>query len=197
MPRNMTKDFQFVAEKPDNLSVEQRILLFAYLRDTAAGRTGSAADAYEDLREAVFMFSSGFVHFTEVAYYNISYWREFEEYEVGAPAPEHVGYARSTVGSRTSFNMAIRRLVRSKEAWAFTDGVRALKGLGQKTTPLLQIWSEANHNKPRDILAYSLRETGFARARQLATKHKQIVPWRIHEKLVQDREFSKALTGKG
>src|SRR5260221_12677786 len=192
----MTEDFRFVEEKPDNLSLEERVLLFAYLRDIAAGRTGTASDAYEDLREAAFMFSSGFVHFADLAYYNISYWSEYEEYEVRAPAPEHIGYARSTVGSRTSFNMTIRRLVRDEQAWGFTDGVRAIRGLGQRTTPLLQIWSEANRNKPKEILAYSLREAGFLRGRQLAQEHKQILPWRIHEKLVNDRTFFHALTGR-
>lgn len=192
----MSPTFKFANEKPLGLQIEKRILLFAVLRDIAAGRNGVANDAYGDIKEALFMFSASFLHFTDLVFYNISRWDEFKEYKVRRPAKAHVGYAAPAMGARRSFNVTLRRLVRNQEVWAFTSGVRAISGLGQKSTPLPQLWSEENRDKPKDILAYSLRESGFARAKKLAEELNQILPWQLHEHIVRDRGFAEELTGR-
>lgn len=79
--------------------------------------------------------------------------------------------------------------------YAFSNTLRALSPLGSRTAPLLQVWNPANRDKPKDILAVSLREPGFQRAASLDREHSQICPWQLHEAIVADRKFAQQLTG--
>ncbi len=149
------------------------------------------------------MFSSGFVHYVAEIYANTVYWAELREYghpdEFGEGGielpPGHLALATSKEGKRRSFMLTLRRLVREGKIWAFTEQFRAIRGLGGRRVPVLQLWSEENRDRPKDIFAVSLTESGFAEARSLNESHRQITPWRLHKAIVEDRTFAAALTG--
>ena len=204
MPLAMSTIYQFTSEEIRPLSWQERILLFIVQRDLESGRDGNVEDWYGDLRESIFMFSSGFVHFVAEIYTNTVYWPELREYghpdEFGEGGielpPGHLALAASREGKRRSFMLTLRRLVREGKIWAFTNQFRAIQGLGERRVSVLQLWSEQNRDRPKDIYAVSLTGSGFVEARSLNDLRRQITPWGVHKAIVEDRAFAATLTGK-
>jgi len=79
--------------------------------------------------------------------------------------------------------------------WGFTNSFRAIQGLGGKSTPLLQVWNEKNRDKPKDIFAVSLIESGFNHAKEIHQQNTQISPWQLHKYIVKSKEFASSITG--
>jgi len=202
MPSDKKTKYRFTTDKAVRLSLESRILLFMYRRDLERGRDGNVSDRYGDLKETIFLCSSAFVHFADAIFCNVTYWDELDEYhgpkprEGQEPLPTgFVALARSTVSRRTVFNRALTKFAADGVIYAFRNTFRALSPLGSRTAPLLQVWNPANRDRPKDILAVSLRELGFQRAASLDREHSQICPWQLHEAIVADRKFAQQLTG--
>jgi hypothetical protein len=149
------------------------------------------------------MFSSGFVHLTNDIFVNTIYWDELSEYgnpdqfgEKGIDLPPgHTGLAYATSSKKRSFYLEVRKLVREKILWGFTNSVRSIQGLGGKSVPILQVWSDANRNKPKDIFAVSFTENGFNHAKETLLKNTQISPWRLHDTILKNKEFASKITG--
>ena len=196
--------YKFSPKPASRLSWQDRILMFMVQHDLAAGRDGAVSDWYGDLKEAIFMFSSGFVYYSAEIYANCVYWDELREYgqpdqfrEEGIKLPPgHVGLASPIEGDRRAFYLTLRRLIREKTIWGFTSTFRAIRGLGGKSIPLLQVWDEANRDAPKDIFAVSLTETGFKKSQDLNAKHKQMAPWNIHKAITESKKFAAELTKK-
>jgi hypothetical protein len=196
--------YRLTTTKIPKLSMEERVLLYLVQHDLDAGRDGDVSDWFGDMREAIFMFSSYFLHSAELTFLNILYWEELREY--GHPdkwgeggielPPNHEGLASIPQGKRRSFSLALKKLIKGEFIHAFVPSMRAIKGLGGKKTPLLQLWAEHNRDKLRDIVAISLTEKGFKRAKEVADKYSVMMPWQVHKFLVKDREFAKWLTGR-
>jgi hypothetical protein len=182
--------------------MKNRILLYLIYLDLEAGRDGDVSDWFGDLKEGIFMFSSCFVHSAELTFFNILYWEELKEY--GYPdkwgdggielPPNHVGIASIPTGKRISFNIALKKLIEEKYVYAFVPSMRAVKGLGGKSVPLLQIWSEQNRDILSDIVAISLTDRGFKKAKELFEQVSIMMPWQVHKNIVKNREFAKSLT---
>ncbi|MDL2123062.1 MAG: hypothetical protein LWX51_08255 [Deltaproteobacteria bacterium] len=200
---NQGSKYCFVSDNMKHFTWRERILLFTVQRDLARGRNGDVSGWYGDLKESIYMFSSGYVHLADEIFINTIYWNELREY--GKPdqygdggidlPPGHAGFACATSGKRRSFNLTARKLVREKILWGFTISFRSIQGLGGKSTPLLQVWSDANRDKPKDIFAVSLTKNGFNHAKEILRKKIQISPWQLHETIVKSKEFASKITG--
>jgi len=147
------------------------------------------------------MCSSAFIHFTDAIFCNVIYWDELDEYQNTDPQEDRpplpkgfVALARATAARRAVFNRKLAKFVEDGLIYAFHSQFRAIEGLGCRKAPLLQVWNRANRNKPKDILAVSLRDTGFQMAASLDKQHRQITFWQIHEAIVADPAFARELT---
>lgn len=195
--------YQFVNEKQEIITWDKRILLYIVQKDHSRGRKPDVEGWYNDLKASIFMFSSGYVHLSDGIFINVVYWNELTEYgkpdyfgegEITLPLG-HTGLSFASSGKRRSFNLALRKLIRNKLLWGFTNSFRSIQGLGGKKVPLLQIWSEQNRNMPKDIFAVSLTEDGFNYASDLLSQQNQICPWQLHEEIVSNEDFAASITG--
>jgi hypothetical protein len=181
-----------------------RVLLCLYECDKALGRTDETNGWYNDLRQALFMFSPAFIHSAELTLLRIIYWDEAEEY--GDPIdqydsglklqPGHVGVARVPEGTRQKFRLVLRKLLRRQHIHGFVMALRALRGCGGTTTPIPQLWSPDNRNKLSEIIGMSLTAEGFKAASSLASHARVMHHWQVHWHAVQDEVFAAWLTGQ-
>jgi len=197
-------EYRWSVSKTPRLPMNERILLYLYHRDRDAGRTGKVGDWYSDLKEALFRFSSGFVHATEVVLWNVLFWEEVQEYGHADKRgegkiellPMIEAVAIIPAGKRQSFRLALRKLRSGELVYAFCSSVRGIKGMGGRSTLAPEIWSPENRDKLSDISAVSLTEKGFRVAHDLAAKHSILFPWQLHHRIVRDKEFAKFMKRK-
>lgn len=188
--------YAFADEPIERLPLSHRILLYMVQQDIEAGRDGNSDGWHGDLRETCFMFSSTFVHFTSALFANVVYWQELKRSRRHGKLPEgYIDTARPGTGIRLSFMLQLRRLIRKGDLSGFTSGFRALKGLGGMNVPLLQLWTEKNRDRPKDIYAVSLTTNGFHQATHLLEAKTQIAPWELHGACVSNKTFGAHLTG--
>ena len=200
---NQATNYRFVNDNIKQFTWRERILLFTVQRDFDRERNGDVSGWYGDLKESIYMFSSGYVHLSDEIFINTVCWDELKEYgkpdqygDGGIALPAgHTGLAYAPNGKRRSFNLAARKLIREKILWGFTNSFRSIQGLGGKSTPLLQVWNEENRDKPKDIFAVSLTESGFNHANTILQQNTQMAPWQLHESIVKSKEFASTITG--
>jgi hypothetical protein len=182
----------------------ERVLLCLYERDVVLGRTNEVSGWYNDLRQALFMFSPQLMHSAELTLLRIVDWDDGEEYgdpidqyDPGLTLPSgYVGVARIPEGTRQRFRLALRRLLRQRHINAFVSVLRAMKGMGGKKIPVPQLWASENRDKLSDIVGLSLTVPGFEAAAELAAKHKVMHHWQVHRFAAQDEVFAEWLTGR-
>jgi hypothetical protein len=184
------------------LSLEDRLLIYAVDRDRSRGRGEPARTVQTDATDTVFIFSSAYLHWRFEVFANIVAWSELRQY---APAPSYGGPALPTgfiamasipQGMMQSYNFILRRLVKNGTIYGFEGSFRALAGLGGKLVPMLQLWTQAGGAGTGDILAISLTEKGFERAAKISDSFRGVRTWQLHEFIVQVPGFLDKMRGE-
>lgn len=180
----------------NNLKYDERILLFLYDQDILLGRDIDVIDDYSDLKEFIYLASPSFIHSKDLIMLSIVQWYELREanYDRMSPLPSiYEGLAYINQSVLIKFYKSLKRLLDNNYIIAFTNGLRALRGFGGKNSPLPQVWSVNNRNKPKDIVAISLTEAGFKKGKEISVRCKSEMPWQTHIKIATDKEFGEKI----
>lgn len=187
-------------------SIYERILMYSYCVDNDIGRDFISNDKYSDIRESIIRYSSYYSHSVALVLANIVLWEdlieidysEFKNNDSTDLLPIYDGFAYLKPGINVSFYKALKKLCKEKMIYAFTGGYRAIKGLGGKKVPMLQLFNDTDGNgKPSSIISISLTEKGFNSGKELSGKYQDITvrPWEMHRLIVKSKEVAETVFG--
>ncbi len=181
--------------------------MYGYCIDSDIGREFVGDDWYSDLRESIILYSPYFGHSTEMTLANVVYWEEIDEVDFsnykdiyGNPISgiyEGFGYVKQ--GIRSSFYKQLKKLNKEGFIHCFRRGYRAIKGIGGKRNPVLDLYDyRDSHQRPSDIVSFSLRKKGFLEGKRLSGMYQDVTlrPWEMHRLLVRSKEVAEKLLGK-
>ena len=187
-------------------TIYERVLIYAYSVDNDIGRDFISTDKYSDVRESIIRYSSYYSHSVEMMIANIVLWEELIEIDYSDYKnkdgtdllPIYDGFAYLKPGINISFYKALKKLCKEEMIYAFTNGYRAIKGLGGKKVPMLQLYNDADGNsKPSFIISISLTEKGFNTGKELCGNYQDITvrPWEMHRLIVKSKDIAEKAFG--